>query len=75
MNTIKKELSYFRLKLEGFLQAYHPEKLSDKVFISARSDEALTVYIDAVKDGYSYPQAEELASETLFKGLHFYLKS
>ncbi len=70
MNT-KKELSYFRLKLEAFLQAYHPEKINDKVFISARSNEALTVYADSIADGQSHLQAEELATATLFQGLDF----
>ena len=38
----KKELSYFRLKLENYLSEHFPEMLSDKPFITARADEALT---------------------------------
>ena len=36
----KKELSYFRLKLENYLSEHFPEMLSDKPFITARADEA-----------------------------------
>ncbi len=43
METTKKELSYFRLKLENYLSEHFPEMLSDKPFITARADEALTV--------------------------------
>ena len=38
----KKELSYFRLKLENYLSEHFPELLGDKPFITARSDEALS---------------------------------
>ena len=41
MTTTKKELSYFRLKLENYLSEHFPEMLSDKPFITARADEAL----------------------------------
>lgn len=50
---------------------YHPEKLQDKAFANARADEALTVYLKAIKQGQDHLQAEELASETLFQGLYF----
>lgn len=42
--TNKKELSYFRLKLESYLSEHFPEKVKDKPFITARADEALTTY-------------------------------
>ncbi|MBR8758701.1 DUF1896 family protein [Porphyromonas levii] len=67
----KRQLSYFLLKLEEFLSDYHPDKLQDKAFTNARAEEALTVYMEAIKQGYNHLQAEELASETLFRGLHF----
>lgn len=50
---------------------YHPGKLQDKAFTNARAEEALTVYLEAIEQGHDYLQAEELASETLFQGLHF----
>ncbi|KXB46218.1 hypothetical protein HMPREF1870_00942 [Bacteroidales bacterium KA00344] len=41
----KKELSYFRLKLENHLGEHFPEMLSDNQFITARADDALTTYL------------------------------
>ena len=67
----KKELSYFRLKLENYLSEHFPEMLSDKPFITARADEALTTYCDAVAQGFSHLEAESIASEVLYQGLHF----
>ena len=69
--TTKKELSYFRLKLENYLSEHFPEMLSDKPFITARTNEALTTYCDAVAQGFSHPEAESMASEVLYRGLHF----
>ena len=71
METTKKELSYFHLKLENYLGEHFPEMLSDKPFITARADEALTTYCDAVAQGFSHPEAESMASEVLHRGLHF----
>ncbi len=67
----KKELSYFRLKLENYLSEHFPELLGDKPFITARADEALTTYCDAVAQGFSHPEAESMANEVSHRGLHF----
>ena len=67
----KKELSYFRLKLENYLSEHFPELLGDKPFITARANEALSTYCDAVAQGFSHPEAESMASEVLHRGLHF----
>ena len=69
--TNKKELSYFHLKLESYLSDHFPEKVEVKPFIKARADEALTTYCDAVEEGFSYPEAESMASEVLYRDLHF----
>ena len=71
METTKKELSYFRLKLENYLGEHFPEMLSDKPFITARADESLTTYCDAIAQGFTYLEAESMASEVLYQGLHF----
>ncbi|KGF38490.1 hypothetical protein HMPREF2139_11885 [Prevotella denticola DNF00960] len=71
METTKKELSYFRLKLENYLSEHFPEMMSDNPFIMVRADEALTTYCDAVAQGFSHPEAESMASEVLYRGLHF----
>ncbi len=67
----KQELSYFRLKLESYMSEHHPERLQDKEFITARADMALTVYCDAVAQGFTHLEAESMASEILYQGLHF----
>ena len=67
----KQELSYFRLKLESYMNEHHPERLQDTEFITARADMALTAYCDAVAQGFTHPEAESMASEVLYQGLHF----
>ena len=67
----KKELSYFRLKLENYLSVHFPELLGDKPFITARADEALSTYCDSVAQGFSHPEAESMANKVLHRGLHF----
>ena len=71
MTTTKKELSYFRLKLEAYLGEHFPERVNENTFVTARADEALAAYCDATAQGYSYPKAEVMASEVLYQGLHF----
>ena len=68
---IKQELSYFRLKLRSYMSEHHPERLQDTEFITARADMALTTYCDAVAQGFSHLEAENIASEVLYQGLHF----
>ena len=65
------ELSYFRLKLTAYLHDHQPELVDDATLVSSRSDAALTAYCDAVAQGFSRPEAESIASNVLFEGLHF----
>jgi len=67
----KQELSYFRLRLESYMSEHHPERLQDTEFITARADMALTAYCDTVMRGFTHPEAESMASEVLYQGLHF----
>ena len=67
----KQELSYFRLKLRSYMSEHHPKRLKDTEFITARADMALTSYCDAVAQGFTHPEAESIASEALYQGLHF----
>ena len=71
MAATKKEPSYFLLKLEAYLGEHFPERVNDNAFVTARADEALTAYCDAVTQGFSHPEAESIASNVLFEGLHF----
>lgn len=70
-STAKKEFSYFRSKLETYLSDHFPEMMGDTSFITARADEALTAYCDAVAQGFSHLEAETMASEVLYQGLYF----
>ena len=72
MNTkATPELSYFRLKLTAYLRDHQPDLVDDATFVSSRSDAALTAYCDAVAQGFSHPEAESIAGNVLFEGLHF----
>ncbi len=53
------------------MSEYHPERLQDTEFITARADMALTAYCDAVAQDFTHPEAEGIASEVLYQGLHF----
>jgi len=70
-NSTPMELSYYRLTLLSFLKESHPEQASDIHFIKNRADEAAESYSNAIKEGLSHPEAEELANLTLFRGLLF----
>ena len=64
MNTkATPELSYFRLKLTAYLRDHQPDLVDDATLVSSRSD--------AVAQGFSHPEAESIASNVLFEGLHF----
>ena len=67
----KQELSYFRLKLRSYMSEHHPERLYDTEFITTRADMALTACCDAVAQGFTHLEAENIASEVLYQGLHF----
>lgn len=65
------ELSYYRLTLLSYLKECHPHLASDTDFIKSRADEASEAYSNAIKEGLSQAEAEELANLTLFRGLFF----
>jgi Domain of unknown function (DUF1896). len=73
MNTKNnvKELSYYGLSLLSYLKESHPQLSIDSDFIKTRADEAAGSYSQAIKDGLSHPEAEELANTTLMRGLLF----
>ena len=65
------ELYWFRLSLLSYLRESHPDKAADRQFIASRGDAAAQVYSDIIKLGGSHDEAEEVASQTLYAGLHF----
>ena len=65
------ELSYYGLSLLSYLSDSHPDKTGDKSFITKRADLAAEVYSEAIRDGLTHIEAEELANAELYRGLHF----
>jgi hypothetical protein len=65
------DISFFRLSLLAFLHESHPQLLPDEKFINSRTEAALDVYEQAVKNGSNPGEAEHSANEVLFNGLHF----
>jgi hypothetical protein len=65
------ELSYLRLSLLSYLRESHPNKAADRAFIVLRGDAAAEVYSNIIKLGGSHDEADEIASQTLYAGLHF----
>ena len=71
MNNSYQELSWFKLSLLHFLYESHPELTDDTELLNIRSDLASITYSEAVKNGHNQQEAEELALNDLYKGLHF----
>lgn len=65
------ELSWFRLSLLSYLRDSHPDKAADRQFIASRGDAAAEVYSVAIKSGRTHDEADEIAAQTLYAGLHF----
>lgn len=65
------ELSYYGLLLLSYLKESYPEKVNDTTFIKNRADLATEAYSNAIKEGLSHPEAEELATVALYKDLYF----
>ena len=66
----RKELSYYHLYLQKHLQENRFEQAGDASFIETRADLAATAYEQARREGYPIAGAQELAMQTLLKGLH-----
>ncbi|MDD4226624.1 MAG: DUF1896 domain-containing protein [Mariniphaga sp.] len=70
-NKTGQELSYYGLSLLSYLRENHPDRAGDTAFIGERANAAAETYCNAIKDGLTPIEAEELASAELFRGLHF----
>lgn len=71
MNNSYQEISWFKLSLLHFLFESHPELSNDKDLLNNRSDIASKTYSEAVKNGHTQQEAEEMALKDLYRGLHF----
>ena len=70
-NKTGQELSYYGFSLLSYLKENYPHRTGDTTFIEERADAAAETYSNAVKNGQTHVEAEELASEVLYQGLHF----
>jgi len=70
-NKTGQELSYYGSSLLSYLKENHPKRTGNAAFIKERADSAGETYSNAVKNGQTHIEAEELASNVLFQGLHF----
>lgn len=71
MNNTEKELSWFKLSLLHFFYESHPELAEETDLLNTRSKLAAETYSEAITNGHTHQDAEELAHEILYKGLHF----
>lgn len=71
MNNLNKDLSFFKLKLQGLLNSNFPEKANDFQFIEQRSKWAANAYEAAFLAGNNIDQCIEIANYILFEDLHF----
>jgi hypothetical protein len=74
MNTNKstvERLSWFRLSLLSYLRDAHPDKAADRAFVVSRGDAGAEAYSAAIHAGHTHDEADEIAAQTLYAGLHF----
>lgn len=71
MNSAKKDLSYFTMRLQELLNTSFPEISGDKAFITNRSRLATLAYEGAFMAGNRIEQCNEIADYILFEGLYF----
>ena len=76
MNNKKKnegqtDFSYYGLYLLDYLHTNRFEQATDTAFIRERADRAAETYEQARLDGYPAEGAQELAMDTLLRGLHY----
>ena len=71
MDIQKKDLSYFRLRLQELLNTSFPEKANDQKFIDQRSLWAANAYEAAFRSGNTIEQCNEIGNYILFENLHF----
>lgn len=67
------DISYFKLALIDYLRGSHPQRLDDEDFIELRSQNAAEIYSISISRGVNHVEAEGLASDELYRGLHFSL--
>lgn len=70
-NIAPAELSYYGLYLLDYLRKYHPDKVSDTLFITGREDAASETFEKERAAGSTVEAAQEEAMRVMLEGLHF----
>lgn len=70
-NEGQSDFSYYGLYLMDYLRTNKFEQATDTAFIRERADRAAETYEKARIEGYPTDGAQELAMETLLRGLHY----
>ena len=70
-NEGQTDFSYYGLYLLDYLRTNKFEQASDTAFIRERADRAAETYEKARLEGYPADGAQELAMDTLLRGLHY----
>jgi hypothetical protein len=71
MNTEKRDLDYFRLRLQELLNTSFPELAGDTELVVERAKEAAFAYEEAFRSGNTAEMCNEIADFILFEGFHF----
>ncbi|WP_233899238.1 DUF1896 family protein [Tenacibaculum piscium] len=69
--TERRDLSYFQLRLQEFLNQSYPELAKDQESITVKGNLATEMYADAIKSGNNHLEASYEANEVLFSDLPF----
>jgi len=71
MNTEKRDVDYFRLRLQELLITSFPELAGDTELVVERAKEAAFAYEEAFRSGNNIEMCNEIADFILFEGFHF----
>lgn len=67
----KRDLSYFKIRLQELLNTSFPGQSRDSSFINQRSQSAADAYEQAFRDGNPIEECEYIADTVLYEGLYF----
>lgn len=71
MNTEKRDLDYYRLRLQELLNTSFPELAGDTQLVIERAKDAAFAYEEAFRSGNTVEMCNEIADFILYEGLHF----
>lgn len=71
MSKPKKDLSYFKIRLQELLDTSFPDLAGDRAFVEQRAKWAANAYEGAFLAGNPVEECERIANYILFEKLHF----